>query len=461
MPALFYEIKEMATVNKTHKDYDEYYNEMEMCEDCAEGQLAIHKKGKVYLPMLYQESKEEYNIRKSRALFYNAFWRTVAGLKGLIFRKPATYEATPEIESMMKNITLSGESLDEFCEEITQELLITGVVGILSEFPATSTDGMTVADVEQLNLKAYLTYYERESIINWHYDIVNNREQLTMVVLTECYYEKVNDFEYKEETRYKVLDIYTGSYRQRVYRINERGEDELLSEVFPIFNGQLLNEIPFTIIGEFESPPLVDLAYVNISHYQVSADYETGCHKIGLPVPWIAGYTKEDNTNLSLGDTAWIFPDPQAHAEYLEFKGTGMGALESNLARKEQQMAILGARMLFNEKKGIEAAETASIHRASENSVLASISGSISDAIEKAIGYITPDEFSYELNKDFIGKSLSAQEVTAYVQAWHTGGISHDALFYNLKRGEFYPENATFEDEQSKIDQMPLMTPTL
>jgi hypothetical protein len=222
-----------------------------------------------------------------------------------------------------------------------------------------------------------------------------------------------------------------------------------------------LSEIPFTLIGEFESPPLVDLAYVNISHYQVSADYEAGCHKIGLPVPWIAGYTKEDNTDLSLGDTAWIFPDPQAHAEYLEFKGTGMGALEGNLARKEQQMAILGARMLFNEKKGVEAAETASIHRASENSVLASISVSISEAIEKAMGFISQDEFSYQLNKDFLGKALSAQELTALVSAWQSGGISQETLFNNLKKGEIYQDSETFEDEQSKIDAAPLMTPTL
>jgi hypothetical protein len=451
----------MATVDKTHKEYDEYYKEVKMCIDCAEGQKAIHDGGNVYLPMLYQESKDEYNKRKARALFYNAFWRTIAGLKGLIFRKPATFETTAAIEAMFDNITLSGQNLTDFCKQITEEVLISGRVGILSEFPATSTDGMTVADVEQLNIRPYIVWYGRQSIINWHYEVVNNIKQLTMVVLKESHHEKINDFEYKEESRYKVLDIYTGSYRQRVYRVNDRNEDELLSEIFPIFNGALLSEIPFTLIGDDESPPLVDLAYTNISHYQVSADYESGCHKIGLPVPWIAGYTKEQDIELSLGDTAWIFPDPQAHAEYLEFKGTGMGALEGNLARKEQQMAILGARMLFNEKKGVEAAETASIHRSSENSVLADISEEISQAIEKAFSYITQDPFSYQLNKDFLGKSLSAQELTALVSAWQSGGISQETLFDNLKKGEIYQDNATFEDEQSKIDQMPLMMPTL
>lgn len=447
----------MATVNKQHDDYKEYYNEVEMCEDCAEGQKEIHEKGILYLPKLSEQEENDYKAYKKRSLFYNAFWRTVAGLKGLIFRKPPTYEQTPQLDLLFSSISSDGKSLLEFAQEITEELLITGKVGILSEFPATSTEGLSVSDVEQLSLTPYLAYYDRESIINWRYEMRGNRKQLVMVVLTEDYEEYKNDFELEKETRYKVLDTYTGNYRQRVFRINDKDQDELISEIYPVFNGKLLQEIPFTIVGDDCSPPLVDLAYTNISHYQVTADYENGCHKIGLPVPWIAGYTKEDGEKLAVGDIAWIFPDPSARAEYLEFKGTGMGALESNLNRKEQQMAILGARMLFNEKKGIEAADTASIHRAGENSVLADIASNISKCIEKALSFIIQEPVSYQLNRDFLGKALSAQELTALVSAWQSGGISQETLFNNLKKGELYQDAETFEDEQARIDSTPLL----
>ncbi|MFX5760945.1 DUF4055 domain-containing protein, partial [Acinetobacter baumannii] len=74
-----------------------------------------------------------------------------------------------------------------------------------------------------------------------------------------------------------------------------------------------------------------------------------------------------------------------AKAYFLEFEGQGLDALEKNLSRKENQMAILGARLLEAPQKGVEAAETAGIHRAGENSVLASVAQTLSEGLEKAL----------------------------------------------------------------------------
>jgi hypothetical protein len=120
-----------------------------------------------------------------------------------------------------------------------------------------------------------------------------------LIVLKEEAYVGDSEFSQDYEDRYRVLDLTAEGYRQRVFRLNSRGEDELVenSEVFPVMNGSRLGMIPFVFFGvdgtgdEVESPPLLDLLTMNLHHYQVSADWEHGCHFQGLPTPYISGYT--------------------------------------------------------------------------------------------------------------------------------------------------------------------------
>lgn len=458
----------MATVNTTHEEYDNMIERWQTCDDAADGQHAIHKAGEKYLPRLKDQSTEDYKSYKGRALFYNATWRTIAGLQGLLFRKPPVIEVSSQVEPLLDDITMDGQSLYDFAYGLSEEALELGRSGILVAYPEQSTEGLTLADVSALNLRPYLKCYDAETIINWKTGIVNNINVLTMVVLTEDYEIVKNEFKSECETRYRVLDLIDGRFRVRVFRIDDRDNDELISESFPVMNGKYLDYIPFIFVGtdsltpDVEAPPLIDLVYANISHYKTTADYEHACHFTGLPTPVISGYTRENESDkLYIGSTsAWVFPDPQAKASYLEFSGQGLGALENNLTRKEQMMAILGARMLYSDKKGVESADTASIHRSGENSVLSGISQALSKALTKALSIMDiwlggTGESYIELNTDFLGMPLNAQELTALVSAWQSGAISQETLFNNLKRGELYSDSETFEEEQAKIDTNP------
>ncbi|MDD1625889.1 MAG: DUF4055 domain-containing protein, partial [Methylococcaceae bacterium] len=215
-----------------------------------------------------------------------------------------------------------------------------------------------------------------------------------------------------------------------------------------------------------EAPALIDLADLNIAHYRVTADYEHGCHFTGLPQAIIAGYQKEsDSEKLYIGGpSAWVFSDPQAKGYYMEFTGQGLGALENNLNRKEEQMSLLGARMLMPEKRGIEAADTANIHRAGESSVLASISQNVSLGLTKALQVFSQwagydQNVSIEINRDFMNVGLSPQEITALMGLVQAGYMSPQTLYFNLNNGELYPESWSFEEEQASIDNSSMGNP--
>ena len=232
-----------------------------------------------------------------------------------------------------------------------------------------------------------------------------------------------------------------------------------------MMNGKTLQDIPFIFIGVddttpvMDEPPLIDLIDVNLTHYRMNADYAHGLHFTGLPTAVVSGYTTENaGDKLYIGSqSAWVFPDPQASAAFLEFTGQGLGSIEKALAKLEEQMAILGARLLASEKKGTETATAARIYRAGESSILSAIAQTISIGLTEALRIFiewagVPDtEAEIELNKEFLPQGLDPQQLTALVAAWSQGAISLETLFENLQQGEIIKSDISYEEEQARI----------
>ena len=210
-------------------------------------------------------------------------------------------------------------------------------------------------------------------------------------------------------------------------------------------------------------PLLIDLVDLNISHYMTTADLENGCHYTGIPQPWLAGVQLAEGTTLSVGGVnAWVFSDPQAKAEYLEFSGQGLSALEKRLELKEKQMSALGAKML-SDSVVAETATGASLRNTGEMSVLAQLSNEVSRVLSRACSFMHQwaglQPVTIKLNTDYLPTKMTPQELQALVQAWQAGGISPQTLFNNLKQGEIIAQEVTFEDEQAQISEAtPVLT---
>ena len=454
-------------VDSKHSEYLEYKCQWDRCEDVVEGQDEIHKEGIEYLPRLSGQTDAEYYAYKKRAMLYNASARTVNGLTGLLFLKPETIEAPAAMDSIIADVTMGGLSLHQFAEVISEEVITIGRCGVLVDYPPI-VNAVTLAQAQAQGARPYTTMYDAESIINWKTGRINNVEQLTLVVLEEENEIPVDEFESKCEPQWRVLDLAEGAYRQRVFRKDKRGEFILVEEIYPQINGRVINKIPFEFFGVrdntpcVDKPPLLDLVDVNLSHYRTTADYEHGLHFTGLPTPVVTGYYSDDKSaSLRIGSgTAWLLPDPQSKAFYLEFTGQGLGELREALRSKEAMMATLGARILAPEKRAAEAAQTANIHRSSENSVLASIAQSISVGLTHVMEWLRDwsnitGEVKVELNRDFIPNSMTAQDIDVLVKSWQAGAISANVLFENLVAGDIISQDTSFDDEQERIATRP------
>lgn len=464
------------SVSNTNKAYDANRWKWQRCRDVIAGRDALIQSGKGgiryngslynpdftgnnYLPRLVNQTDQEYVAYQERAGFFNATGRTLDAFTGMIFAKDPVWKLPVALEPYVDDITLSGINLREFSEQVVEQQIAVGRIGILVDYPADAPVDLTIAAAEALNVRPFLRWYSAESMINWRTSYVNGAQVLTMVVLEETIEQRQSEFITDYVVQYRVLDLTDQGYRVRIMD----DENNVISETFPLQRGMPMTYLPFTILGansasaDVQKPPLLDLVDTNLAHYRNSADYEHGLHFTGLPTPYVAGVQLQEGQALSVGSmTAWVFPDPSAKAEYLEFKGDGLKTLREALKDKEQRMAVLGARMLADDKRTAEAFGTVELKTAGERSVLASISRSASDSIIRCLNWMAewvgaPPEVQFVLNTDFGAARMQPQMVTALMQAYQGDAMPLSVLFDNFQRGELVSPQMEFEEYEAML----------
>ena len=215
--------------------------------------------------------------------------------------------------------------------------------------------------------------------------------------------------------------------------------------------------IPFQFVShvgltcDYQKSPILDLVNVNMSHYRTTADLEQANYLTSQPTPYITNMRADLMDDYRIGSgSLWLLPEG-SQVGMLEYQGAGLTSLETSLSRKEQMMALLGARMLEDSRRVGETAETVRLRGSGESSILASISGTVSAALTQCLIWMAEwenisGEPLIQLNRDFLDSRLSAQELTALVSAWQQGAMPLDDLLYNLQRGEMLRPDYTIEE---------------
>ena len=480
------------SVNATHSDYDASLAAWQRARDVIAGEDAVKAAAERYLPRLETQSDHDYAAYRGRASFYNATARTAEGYVGLIFRR-APFQRLPSDKSSLgqalatfaNDADMLGTSLYGYAKNDVTEVIALGRVGTLVDWEDT---------VEH---RAYATLYAAESILNWHVQRINGRNIPTLVVLREMVEVPVaadaGDFATlpleqirvlrlvempevkgpKSEARKQygcVVEIYR---RQEKKSHQSQPEWELVAAKTPLRRGQPLPLLPFIFHGPRHSRPAVDklplsdVICLNLDHYRLDADYKHGIHFTALPTAWVSGFPK--TADLRIGSsTAWFTETLGATAGFLEFTGHGLSTFEKALDRDERQMAVLGSRLLSEQKKVGETAEAMELRQTGENSILANLATSVSESLTQMLRWVywwnsseeSPDEVTdqqvlFELNTDYNTKGMEAQELATVVKSWQSGAISMDTMLELLRKGEILPDGRSNEEEERLLELLP------
>ena len=506
-------------VNTTHPDYDFGLPNWLRARDVLAGEDAVKSAGEKYLPRLDSQSDEEFLAYRKRASFFNATARSAEGFVGLIFRR-APFVKIPEVQSprskvqshengnaplspalspsdgargtpsgvsralaeFVNDADMQGTTLPGYAKNVVSEVVGIGRAGSLIDWSGSEPDEPSVEK------RAYVSLYSAEQILNWRIERVNGRNVPTLIVLSETFTDVSKDeFELNFQQQIRVLKLVPGEntkdasgkrpfkYEVEIWRPKEnkkktnKVEWELFETRVPLRLGKPLPLIPFVFHGprhsrpDVDRPPLRDIIAVNLDHYRLNADYKHGLHFTALPTAWVSGFDK--SATLRIGSsTAWVSETPGATAGFLEFSGQGLTTFERAMDRDERLMAVLGSRLLEDQKKVGETAEAIQLRQSGENSALSAIATSVSESLTQVVRWIfwwnsteeIPEAISgadvlVQLNTDFSLKGMSSQELQAIVAAWQSGAISRDTMFELFRRGEILPDGRTNQDEATLI----------
>lgn len=450
-------------VNSVHPRYGELATKWERCRDCFDGEDAVKAKGTKYLPVLdahrsgSARAAQDYQDYIARAVFYGAFKRTVQGLNGAIFQKPLQADIPAWIKGQELDVALTGRSLEAFAVELAREELITGTYGVLVDMPTATVPGA----------RPYWALYRAEAIVNWRTDA---QRKLTLVVLAENVLLAKDDdaFEQVSVQQYRELGLdEVGNYYQRVWRQDPGDKQEFVAGPFeyPQRNGKPLTFIPFVFDTEIDTPPLDDLAIVNLSHYRNSADLEHGLHYVGVPQLVISPPPESDGKPLAFGPRSAIGLPIGGKAEILQADGAMLGALFTADERKRALMASLGARLLESPSGAAETATAVGMRHSGEQASLASIARDLSRDLTRALRIHAwwasrtadaPDQVSearVELNMSFFALKATPEEIRAAMELLQEERISYETFYARLSSGGWARDGVGVEQELEAIDK--------
>lgn len=469
-------------VVSVHREYAMNQGRWRLMRDVLEGEDVIKNESTLYLPTPSGMTEPEYNAYLARASFTGYTGRALDAMLGLVGKKTPTFDAPAEIKQLAYDITMTGVTLDSFSLNVLSENLAEGRAGILVDYPVTPEEPLVRVDIEQYGLRPYLSLYKAEDILDWRESRVGNRRILTFLKLRDYYEEPYDNFTYatsiKERVRiFRLSD--SGECLYEVYdtskKANPRGRKstvELIDEGVIYQKGEPLRYLPFFPVGPMENsmsvqrPPLLDMAFLNIHHYQASADRNHAVHWADVPTPVIIGHIigadGSSPDSIKLGPTSAINIDSGGDIKFLEMIGHGITPTKELMAEYIEAMSTLGNKILALDSRAAQAAETAAIHRSGEQAILATIANNTSIAITSAIRCMAEfldirntEEISYKLPSNYLPGNIDSQTMIALLGALTATPpkISQKEFFEAMVAGGVIRGDKSYETHLKEIQE--------
>ena len=428
----------------------------------------LRENSETFLPLEPREDYSAYLARVNRAVFSPYTQRLIRAAAGLILRKPISVEGDPYwTEVFNKNVDGCGSDVDEYARRQAICALTYGHCHTLVDFPA-PTDARTLAEERALNRRPYWIEIEPKNIYGWRLDRDSNYGSLIQVRIAEK--AVVPDGDFGEKVYDQVRVIEPGRYR--VYRQDEQEKQLQGSAAYPgsydqttTAGGQYeiveqgsygLEDIPLITVyaNKVETmcsrPPLLDIAYLNLAHFQRQADLIHSLHIASQPMLVMEGW--DDQTkDMAISVNYAMATQPGNKVYYVEPASSAFEAQSAEVQELQQQMSSLGISTLSQQKHVAESADARRLDRIDTNSMLAMVSMDLESGLQKsynlAANYLGIEPPEVKISRDFDLQRLIGQDITAMGQLFENEIIDRGEFREMLVQGEILPKAAELGDD--------------
>ena len=437
----------------------------EIMKAVVSGTEYLRENSETFLPLEPREDYSAYLARVNRAVFTPYTQRLIRAAAGLILRKPISVVGDPYwTEVFNKDVDGCGSDLDEYARRLVTCALTYGHSHILVDFPAPS-NARSLAEERALNRRPYWIEVDPTNVYGWRLDREANYGSLTQVRIGEK--AVVADGEFGEKVYDQVRVIESGRYR--VFRQEQKDQEmegpfpypasfdqsDATAEYELVESGDFsLGQIPLvTIYADKKDtmtsrPPLLDIAHLNLAHFQRQADLIHSLHIASQPMLVLEGW--DDQTkDMAISVNYAMATQPGNKVYYVEPASSAFEAQTSEIQELQQQMATLGISTLSQQKFVAESADARRLDRIDTNSMLSMVSMDLESGLQKsynlAADYLGIEPPEIKISRDFDLQRLIGQDIAAMGQLFQDQIIDREEFRDMLVQGEILPMSAEAE----------------
>lgn len=342
----------------------------QMMDDLLGGTRSMRRRQTAYLPQGATEPVAMYAARLNRSFLKPALRKAYIDARGAIFRYEVNTDGVhPKIKPLLEDVDMRGNDVSTFLSQALGDMLLYGPCHLLAAYPALGANA-TMADAQMTQARPYGVRIDPHNVFSWKARSILGRQTLA----------EVRFYEYEQ-----ALDdpINSDNYKQRVFVLREGvweqwerpsvtvSPSEVNSTVGTIIGGDWnrvangtfslpgpdieARAIPLTTIYaervEFmvSRPALLDLAWLNLAHWQSYSDYRNILHIAQVPFLFAAGMNSQE-TELVIGTSSAVrADDPNAKLGWVEHTGKSIESGRQEVVDLEAAMEELGAAMMSDD----------------------------------------------------------------------------------------------------------------
>jgi hypothetical protein len=432
------------------------------------GTQAMRAGREAWLPKEKNEDPIMYEARLGKSFLFNGYADTIDKLVSKPFARPVQIQedgGLPDrLRAIAADVDKTGKDLTQFSREVFDAAMNYGLTHVLVDFPTTEGQKLTLEDERTLGIRPVFIHVPPTSLIGWQTEYADNGlETLKSIRFSETRTEADGNYGEQEVHYIRVYtktawEVHRKMDGETEYTLHKSGT-HTFGRV-PLFT-MYFNRKAFMIAD----PPLEDLAWMNLVHWQSYSDHRNALRFARIGLLFFAGVDQDQmEQGITIGPGRVIRTrDPNGKMMYVEQNGAAIAAGERDLKAIEDRMEALGMQPLVS-RPGTQTATGKSIDEARTHSAIKAwvracenFIETLYDAASRWTSDTLPEKFAVDISDDFGIQLSGATDMSILVQIRQAGELSRATFLKEAKRRGFLADEVDVDSEMEAIeDDAPL-----
>lgn len=438
--------------------------------DLLGGTVAMRAAREKWLPPETEETAIDYEQRLSRSILFGAYPDAIDSLASKPFSRAVGFkgELDPLLDGIEMDADRAGTSLHDVVRQSFLDALNYGKAHYLVD-PAPRSQGETRASFIAGRKYPAIVPISPLDLVRWKYEKTpDGALRIKQINIVEC--QPSLDGEDEEEiVRVITAGDANDPSSRATWEIYAPAEDEDEKGEWKRIDGGVASYHDVPLINWYaqkrgpmvSAPPLEQLAWLNIAHWQTNSDHRNILRFAAIAQMYATGISAEDAKKL--GVAAWNrflhAKDPAASFGFVEHSGKAIESIAQALKDLENRMEILGMRPAIEKTAdttatGVVANQGGQLTRLQSWIRSCEIASTMAVTLAHTlIGVPVDKSFKLDIFSDFRAVTAGQQDLATLVTMRQNGDIPNEVFLDEMQRRGVLKEDLDVAEVAAKAAQ--------